>query len=68
MGIEPKIFDTQTEKIINPKTSNIDIYSFDEPMRYTWILEKNDYYPDQNILNENSILFPIQGLWYTFND
>lgn len=33
--------------------------------RYIWILERNDHYPDQNIVNEDSLLMPYTGLWYT---
>jgi hypothetical protein len=66
LGLHPMIFDTKTEHIIDPKTSNINVYPGDddsEVQRYCWILEKYDHYPEQNILRENSILSPYTGLW-----
>jgi hypothetical protein len=70
LGLKPMIFDTQTEHIIDPITSSINVYPGDKDPdvhRYCWILEKYDHYPDQNILRENSILTPYTGIWYTNN-
>jgi hypothetical protein len=77
VGIHPKIFDTETnhiiDKNINPTAydnSLSKIYTTDplspDKFKYTWILEHNDQYPDQNILKENSLLMPLYGLWYDF--
>ena len=70
LGLVPMIFDTTTEKIIDPASSTIDMYpkDYDDPEihRYTWILEKFDNYPEQNLLVEGSLLMPYTGLWYTW--
>lgn len=63
LGLNPMIFDTETNRIIDPKKSNISVYSLASPRRYCWILEKNDHYPSQNLLNENSLIQPYKGLW-----
>jgi hypothetical protein len=72
LGMHPMIFDTKTEHIIDPKKyPNTIVYpvapSEDDPEmnRYCWILEKNDQYRDANMLDENSIMVPMRGLWYT---
>ena len=71
LGLAPMIFDTTTEKIIDPASSTIDMYpkDYDDPEihRYTWILEKFDNYPEQNLLVEGSLLMPYTGLWYTWS-
>ena len=68
LGLKPMIFDTKTERIIDPDTSDIDVYSVckdNDPTqwRYTWILERFDHYPSQNLLLEDSLLLPITGMW-----
>ncbi len=68
LGLHPMIFDTKTERIIDPATSDIDVYAIyddNDPTqwRYTWIVERNDHYPSQNLLTENSLLMPVTGLW-----
>ena len=71
LGLAPMIFDTTTEKIIDPALSTIDMYpkDYDDPEihRYTWVLEKFDNYPEQNLLIEDSLLMPYTGLWYTWS-
>ena len=67
LGLRPMIFDTQTERIADPKTSDIDVYPNDSSPdlhRYCWILERHDHYPDQNLMNESSLLMPYTGMWY----
>lgn len=72
LGLFPMIFDTKTERIIDPKTSDINVYAEysrldPEKFRYTWILEQQDHYPMQNLLTEDSIVMPIQGLWCRYS-
>lgn len=65
LGLNPKVYDTETGHIIDP--GSIDIYPHSgsaDQHRYTWILERNDHYPEQNLLNESSLLMPNRGLWY----
>lgn len=64
LGLKPMILDTTTEKILDPTKQPVDVYSIDDPDRYIWILERNDSYPSQNLLTENSLLLPYTGLWY----
>lgn len=71
LGLRPKIYDTETGHIIEPSESNIDMYPVQgsaNQYRYTWILEKFDHYPDQNLLTEDSLLMPYKGLWYEFTE
>jgi hypothetical protein len=77
VGLSPKIFDSETEYIIDQTNANAyknaveKMYTSDdtepEKFRYTWILEHSDHYPSQNILKENQLLLPYTGFWYTFN-
>jgi hypothetical protein len=77
VGLSPKIFDSETEYIIDQTNANAyknaieKMYTSDdtdpEKFRYTWILEHSDHYPPQNILKENQLLLPYTGFWYTFN-
>jgi len=71
-GMNPMIFDTKTERIIDPASvPDIDSLMYPNspdannimPWRYTWIIEHRDHYPSQNLVIENSLLLPIQGLW-----
>lgn len=72
IGLDPKIFDTKTERIIDPSTVT-DVNALMYPAvstpsdtaqwRYTWIIEHRDHYPSQNLLAEGSLVQPIQGLW-----
>ena len=67
LGLRPMIFDTETEQILDPNTSSVDIYSASDSVdvaRYIWILEKFDRYPEQNLLVEGSLLMPVRGLWF----
>jgi len=77
VGIEPKIFDTESQYIIDKNINPIEydnalskIYTKDpldpDRFKYTWIIEHSDQYPSQNILKESSLLLPISGLWYDF--
>lgn len=78
LGMNPKIFDTRTEYIIDK--SNITAYSTtlskmytsddndSEKYRYTWILEKFDHYNENSILRENTILMPYTRIWYNFKE
>lgn len=73
LGLVPMIFDTKTEKIFAPNEHpEIDIYQQHNDNRdyhYTWIIERSDHYPDQNLLKEdNSLLFPVQGLWCRYTN
>lgn len=69
IGLHPMVFDSETEMIIEPKNFDLSLmYPFSDDnrkFRYTWILEKFDHYPTQNILTENTPLIPVTGLWYT---
>jgi hypothetical protein len=76
LGIYPKIFDTETEYIIdesNPNAYRVAIeklYTSNEndpdKFRYTWILEQSDHYAEHSILKENQLLMPYTGIWYNF--
>ena len=71
LGLTAKIYDTETGYIIDPTSSNIEMYPVQgnaNQYRYTWILEKVDHYPEQNLLTENSLLLPYRGLWYEFEE
>ena len=78
LGLHPRIFDTETDRIIdqsNEKMYNIALskmYTSDDndpdKFKYTWILEKTDHYPCQNLLIEGGLLMPYTGLWYTFKE
>ena len=63
MGIRPMIYDTNTGHVIDPKNNNIDVYSHKDPYRYSWIIEKFDYYSSRDMLQEGSILMPFKGKW-----
>lgn len=65
IGLEPRIYDHNEDRVIDPKTQRVNVYpSFDSPEvhRYSWILERNDYYPTQNLI-ENRLLMPLRGRW-----
>jgi hypothetical protein len=66
LGLRPMIFDSDTDRIIDPTETKIDMYPSDNSnqRRYSWILESSDYYPTQNLLAEDSLLMPYVGLWY----
>jgi len=67
LGMKPMIFDTETDRIINPAQTKINMYpkgNLEKQWRYTWILERFDYYPEQNLLAEGSLLMPYVGIWY----
>ena len=67
LGMKPMIFDTETDRIIDPAVTKIDMYpkgSINKKWRYTWILERFDHYPEQNLLAEGSLLMPYVGIWY----
>jgi hypothetical protein len=78
IGLNPKIFDTKTEYVIDhTNRSGYDnavqkIYTTIETdpdkYRYTWILEKNDYYAEHSILKEEHLLLPQTGVWYNFEE
>lgn len=67
LGTAPMIYDTKSGHIIDPHKTRVNMYpqhgSPDEH-RYTWILERNDRYPEQNRLIEGSLLIPYQNIWY----
>ena len=71
LGLHPMVFDTSTEKIADPNTFDTDLMypvtgDPSDPIqwRYCWILERHDHYPDQNLMNESSLLMPYTGMWY----
>lgn len=78
LGMNPKIFDNDTEYIIdhsNPGAFNAALtkmYTNDETdlekYRYTWILEMSDHYNENSILKENSLLMPYTNIWYNFKE
>jgi hypothetical protein len=71
LGLDPKIYDVTTGHILDPEKSKHLMYPQSgsaHEHRYTWILERNDRYPEQNILSEQSLLMPYRGLWYEFKD
>jgi hypothetical protein len=70
LGLHPKIFDNKTEYIldkdVNPSAYNSALskmYDSAEYKRYTWILDKDDYYSSQSVLKENQLLMPLTGKW-----
>jgi hypothetical protein len=71
LGLRPMGYDTQTGHVLDPEQTNNLMYpqqgAADEH-RYSWILERNDHYPEQNLLKEGSLLMPYQGLWYNFKE
>jgi hypothetical protein len=71
LGLSPKVYDTETGHIIEPgQAHNLMYPQQGSPVehRYTWILERNDHYPEQNLLSEGSLLMPYHGLWYNFKE
>lgn len=78
LGLHPKLFDTDTEYVIDqsnqPAYQNAlqKMYTANdadpEKYRYTWILEKFDKYPEQNILVEGGLLMPYTGFWHTYSE
>lgn len=76
LGLKPKIFDTGSGYIIDDTypekyshaLEKMYTYDYDDPekFKYTWILEKNDYYQEHNILTETRLLLPTTGFWYDF--
>lgn len=67
LGLSPMIYDTTTGHIIDPASNNVNMYPHrgsPNEHRYTWILERNDRYPEQNLLIEGSLLMPYKNLWY----
>ena len=67
LGLNPMVFDFDTNNIYRPDQIGDKIYSTDPKIkhRYCWILEWNGKYADQNLVYENKMLMPLQGLWYT---
>lgn len=75
-GMIPKIFDTESEYIIDQTypekykeaLQKMYTYDYDDPekFKYCWILEKYDHYQEQNILTESKLLLPTTGFWYNF--
>ena len=61
------IYDMETNRIIDLRKYKIDMYpKSDDPSllkKYTWILERSDHYPSQNMLREGLMLMPLRGLW-----
>jgi hypothetical protein len=71
LGLLPKVYDTETGHILEPgQAHNLMYPQQGSPVehRYTWILERNDHYPEQNLLSEASLLMPYHGLWYNFKE
>ena len=68
LDLKPMIFDTETDRIIDTTTAEIDLYppgnDPEKKWRYAWILETSDHYPDQNLLKEDSLIMPYRDLWY----
>jgi hypothetical protein len=70
IGINPMIYDTETGHIIDPSTTNIDMYPLEgtlkEKQRYTWIIENNNFYSKTDLLTENilSRVMVRKGKWY----
>lgn len=71
LGLKPMVFDTETERIISPDRFDLALmYPVSDSaskVRYTWILERHDHYPSQNLLTEDSLLLPVTGMWYNPN-
>jgi len=68
LGLNPKIFDLDSEEIYDRNQVNLnDVYSDDPEImhKYCWIIESSDKYPTQNLVYENKSLMPVKGLWYT---
>lgn len=49
--------DKETNKILEPK--NINVYDQNNTNKYCWIIERNDHYPDQNLVESK---LPLVGL------
>lgn len=65
IGLPPRIYDHSTDRVIDPSTQKVNVYpASDDPdvHRYSWIIERNDYYPAQNLV-ENTLLLPTTGKW-----
>jgi len=65
IGLSPRVYDHSTDRVIDPSTQKVNVYpAFDDPdvHRYSWIIERNDYYPAQNLV-ENTLLLPTTGKW-----
>jgi hypothetical protein len=61
------IYDAETGHVLSPEQGQHLIYpqsGSGNQHRYTWILERNDHYPEQNLLLEGSLLMPLKNLWY----
>ena len=71
LGLQPMVFDTKTDRIISPDGFDLalmyPVADTEDKLRYTWILERNDHYPMQNLLKEDSLLLPVTGMWYNPN-
>jgi len=69
IGLKPMIFDTSTERVIDPAEFDLSkLYSdvtTPESIRYSWIIETYDRYSSTSLLEEDSILLPLTGLWKT---
>ena len=71
LGLSPKVYDVETGHILEPEQAHNLMYpqqGSPGEHRYTWILERNDRYPEQNLLSEASLLMPYKGLWYDFKE
>lgn len=71
LGLSPRVYDTQTGHILDPDQALDLMYPHQgshNEHRYTWILERNDRYPEQNLVHEASLLMPFKGLWHDFKD
>ena len=71
LGLHPRVYDTQTGHILDTEQALDLMYPHQgsrNEHRYTWILERNDHYPVQNLLHEASLLMPVRGLWHDFKD
>jgi hypothetical protein len=67
LGLHPMIYDAETGHVLSPEQGQHLIYpqsGSGNQHRYTWILERHDHYPEQNLLLEESLLMPLKNLWY----
>jgi hypothetical protein len=65
VGLFPMIYDHATDRIIDPEKQKINMYppiDSEDTLRYSWILEKNDFYSAQNLI-ENPLLLPLTSKW-----
>lgn len=67
-GLNPMIFDTETEYVMNPKTHMVTMYPqeiVNGMSRYAWVLHHKDSYSDHCMIDSGLLGRPYTGFWHS---